>query len=93
MSDIYPHQEIMQEEGLSKENLPIEICEELDEFDVLLSEYEENPSESGKKTLLIESVQIADSIQDYLEKDLPDNEDVEKKVENGHEFIPTWKFW
>lgn len=104
-----PHEELMHEEQLKYSDLPEDIREEIDEIEDFKKEYNEAPSESGKNLILRTSVQIADSIQDYLEKDLPDNDEedeeedlnddqntqtsVNKNNEDSELFPQPWKFW
>lgn len=94
-----PHEELMQEENLKYSDLPDDIREDVNDFEELKSEYKEYPSESGKNQLIRESVAIADTIQDWIERDLPNSDDSDDNiVENKNnqassEFKPTWKFW
>jgi len=90
-----PHEELMQEESLKHADLPQDIREDIEELEELKSEYKEYPSEAGKNELIRESIAIADTIQDWLERDLPEEEEVNvDKIESkSQEFKPTWKFW
>jgi hypothetical protein len=90
-----PHEELMQEESLKHADLPQDIREDIEELEELKSEYKEYPSEAGKNELIKESIAIADTIQDWLERDLPEDENVNvDKIESKtEEFVPTWKFW
>jgi hypothetical protein len=85
----------MQEESLKHADLPQDIREDIEELEELKSEYKEYPSEAGKNELIKESIAIADTIQDWLERDLPEDENVNvDKIESKtEEFVPTWKFW
>ena len=94
-----PHEELMQEEQLKYSDLPDDIREDINELEELKQEYTESPSESGKNVLMRNSIEIADTIQDWLERDLPEDEEeseqihVHKNDEHKEEFRPTWKFW
>lgn len=94
-----PHEELMQEEQLKYSDLPDDIREDINELEELKQEYTESPSESGKNVLMRNSIEIADTIQDWLERDLPEDEEeveqthVHKNDEHREEFRPTWKFW
>lgn len=94
-----PHEELMQEEQLKYSDLSDDIREDINELEELKQEYIESPSESGLNVLIRNSVEIADTIQDWLERDLPEDADdsehsyVHKNDEHTEEFRPTWKFW
>jgi hypothetical protein len=92
------HEEVMQEEKLRYSDLPIDIQEDINELEELKSEYNDSPSEQGRNILIKESIQIADDIQDWLEKDLDEDEEnpnsfVENINENNSSSKPNWKFW
>jgi hypothetical protein len=92
------HEEVMQEENLRYGDLPIDIQEDINELEELKSEYNDSPSEQGRNILIKESIQIADDIQDWLEKDLDEDEEntnsfVENINENNSSSTPSWKFW
>jgi hypothetical protein len=92
------HEEVMQEEKLRYSDLPIDIQEDINELEELKSEYNDSPSEQGRNILIKESIQIADDIQDWLEKDLDEDEEnpnsfVENINENKSSSTPSWKFW
>jgi hypothetical protein len=90
-----PHEELMQEESLKFIDLPQDIREDIAEIEELKGEYREYPSETGKNELIRESIAIADTIQDWLERDLPDDDEniVDNIESNDKDFQPTWKFW
>jgi len=90
-----PHEELMQEESLKFIDLPQDIREDIAEIEELKGEYREYPSETGKNELIRESIAIADTIQDWLERDLPDDDEniVDNIESNDQDFRPTWKFW
>ena len=92
-----PHEELMQEEQLKYSDLPEDIREDIVELEELKEEYMESPSESGKNVIIRNSIEIADTIQDWLERDLPEDEEeqegVHKNETPNEEFRPTWKFW
>ena len=76
----------------------IDIQEDINELEELKSEYNDSPSEQGRNILIKESIQIADDIQDWLEKDLDEDEEnpnsfVENINENNSSSKPNWKFW
>jgi len=77
MANKLPHEELMEEEGLSYNSLPSDILEEIQELDDLKKEYNEFPSEKGLKVITTESIKIADSIQDFIENGLDESEDEE----------------
>ncbi len=92
------HEEVMQEEKLRYSDLPIDIQEDINELEELKSEYNDSPSEQGRNILIKESIQIADDIQDWLEKDLEEDEEednsfVQNSNENKSSSTPSWKFW
>lgn len=79
MANTFPHEDLIQEEQINYEDLPSEITDEIEEFDELKKEYNEFPSEKGYKILVQESIQIADSIQDWLEINLEEEEIAEQQ--------------
>jgi hypothetical protein len=91
------HEEVMQEENLRYSDLPVDIQEDVNELEELKNEYNDSPSEQGRNILIKESIKIADDIQDWLERDLPEDEEENSFVENSNEnnssSRPTWKFW
>ena len=88
-----PHEELMAEEAIRYVELPQEIKDDIQDFEELKSEYRENPSEIGRETLIKESIKIADTIQDWLEQDLPDSQDDDDDDEKPSHYQPNWKFW
>ena len=88
-----PHEELILEEAIRYVELPQEIKDDIQDFEELKSEYRENPSDIGRETLIKESIKIADTIQDWLEQDLPDSPDDDYDDEKINQFKATWKFW
>ena len=90
-----PHEELMQEESIKHSDLPFDIQEDINDIEDLKNEYNEYPSESGRNELIRESIAVADTIQDWLEQDLSEDQqnDVDNMDDDKNDFVPTWKFW
>jgi len=96
MSFIFPHDEVMNEEGMSTSSLPVDIRDMIEDFNELKAEYTQAPSPEGLDELKRESVKIADEIQDYLEETIEGSEE----EESGSNYSSSnsggkakWRFW
>lgn len=61
----------MEEEGIEKAKLPTLTRRKIQQLSMLVAKYEKAPSENLKDSIGRADVVIADSIQDWIEKDLP----------------------
>lgn len=68
------HEELMQEEELSIGELPAELQRQVKGFNVTKKKYEENPNINEENRLVRLSTQIANNIQNWLEKQDEDDE-------------------
>jgi len=97
MSFIFPHDEVMNEEGMSTSSLPVDIRDMIEDFNELKAEYTQAPSPEGLDELKRESVKIADEIQDYLEETIEGSEEEEVPRSNYSSSNGSgkakWRFW
>lgn len=71
-TDYWPHLELIKEEDLNVSDLPKEIRSEIQMFAAQMGR--KNKSDKMRVMMKKKSVVIADMIQDFIEKDLPDEE-------------------
>jgi len=81
------HEELMQEEGLSIRDIPIELQRQVKGFNVRKKKYEENPSDKEENHLIRLSTQLANNIQNWIEnqsdeEDEDEEEDDQVEVKN-----------
>lgn len=69
------HEELMQEEELSIRELPVALQRQVKGFNVTKKKYEENPNVNEENRLVKLSTQIANNIQNWLEKQDEEDED------------------
>lgn len=70
------HEEVIAEEGINPANLPIDIKKKIRGWEIVLKRLQANPEDKKSfETLQIQSLQIADSIQNYLEEDFEDEDE------------------
>jgi hypothetical protein len=70
------HEQLIQEEQINLNELPMNIRKRLNGFKMQLGRYNKMPSEKLFKTAQAESIAIADMIQDWLENDAPTEEEI-----------------
>jgi len=76
------HQELMDEEGLSISQLPTEIQRRIKGWNLLANRLKSNPDdEKLYRTLSKQTIEIADSIQNFIENDF--NEEDDDSDDNG----------
>lgn len=66
------YQALLEEEKLSLENLPMEIRKRINVLKPLIAKYNDNPTDKMKQAIIKNDVEIAEMIADYIEKDLPE---------------------
>lgn len=64
---MYPHEQILKEEGIDWKKLPQKIKQQIGAFNMQNARYGETPNEKQKQSLTTISVKIADMIQDEIE--------------------------
>jgi len=70
METTYPHQEAMEDNNFQLKDLPEAIRKKVYSWNNKYKNFTENPTERAKDNLTKDSVAIADSIQDYAEQGL-----------------------
>jgi hypothetical protein len=78
------HEELMQEEGLSIRDIPVELQRQVKGFNVHKKKYEENPSDKEENRLIRLSTQLANNIQNWIENqsdEEDEDEDEDDRVE------------
>ena len=71
----FTHEEVMQEEGLSYNDLPKEIQKMISGFNILKKRWKANQNERDLLTLNKQTIKIGDMIIDYIESDFDDDND------------------
>lgn len=66
---------LLEEEGLSVDELPIEIRKRINVLRPLIAKFNDKPSDKMKEAIIKNDVEIAEMIADYIEKDLPEQND------------------
>lgn len=67
----FPHLQAIEDNQIDPNNLPVDIKKKITAFKMQFSMYEKSPTENKVQSLKMQSLKIADMIQDYVEKDLP----------------------
>jgi len=75
------HEELLESEDMSVKDLPSNLQQQIRGFNLQKKKYEENPVENQKFRLTRLSLELAEKIQNYIDKmdDEDDEEDVEEK--------------
>ena len=73
METKYPHIEAMEDNDFQLKDLPDGLRKKVYNWNAKYSKFEENPTERTKDNLMRDSIAIADSIQDFAEKDIQDD--------------------
>lgn len=66
------YQALLEEEKLSLEDLPMEIRKRINVLKPLIAKYNDNPTDKMKQAIIKNDVEIAEMIADFIEKDLPE---------------------
>jgi len=75
---------LLEEEGLTVEELPIEIRKRINVLRPLIAKFNNKPSDNLKAAIIKADVEVAEMIADYIEKDLPEkNEGNEDDDDNN----------
>jgi len=72
---VFAHIELMNEEGIKEADLPKEIRQKIRGFNMQIPRYNKKPTENLFNSLQKQTVQIADMIQDWMEKDIKEEEE------------------
>lgn len=79
---------LLEEEGLSVDELPIEIRKRINVLRPLIAKFNDKPSDKMKEAIIKNDVEIAEMIADYIEKDLPEknegNDDDDDNKSKNH---------
>lgn len=68
------HEQLISEEGINLNDLPIEIKKRIKGWNLLVSRLEKNPEDTKLfTTVQKQSIEIADKIQDFIEQDFDDD--------------------
>jgi len=78
----WAHQEALTDNNLTKEDLPSNIKQKFGMFAMKEGAYRKNPTQKNLDAAKVQSVKIADMIQDWVEKDLPDETPTPQPIEN-----------
>ena len=85
-SSEFVHQQLIQEEGINPANLPNEIKKKIRGWEIVFKRWEQNQEdEKSFKTLTIQSLEIADKIQDFIEKEYEEEDDDSDKNDDSDE--------
>ena len=69
------HTDLMKEEGITVKELPENIQKKIRGFDLLHSKLQTNPTNTILTTCNVMSIEIAELIQDWVERDLDEEEE------------------
>lgn len=78
------YQTLLDEENLTLEDLPMEIRKRINVLKPLIAKYNDNPSEKMKQAIIKSDVEIAEMIADFIEKDLPEQNEGNEDEDNGN---------
>lgn len=84
------HVELMEDNDISLIDLPKEIKNKINALKPTIARYNNSnpPSEKLKEAIIKQDIGIAELIADYIEKDLPDNNENELDEENTPPILP-----
>jgi hypothetical protein len=77
----YPHEEVMKANGLEKSKLPKEIKMKFNTWEMGVNKYKNQKTEKLRDMVEKGSIAIANEIQDWVEKDLPEKSEEETQAE------------
>lgn len=77
------YQVLLDEEGLTVEELPLPIRKRINVLRPLIAKFNQNPSDKMKQAIVKNDVEIAEMIADYIEKDLPEQNEGDDDENNG----------
>lgn len=85
METQYPHLEALEDNNLTLKDIPEQIRRKIYQWNHKYKTFESNPTERVKENLMRDSIAMADSIQDFAEKDIDDGSQPEAPVQNQPE--------
>lgn len=80
---LFPHEQILKDSGFAPEKLPTDIKMSINAWNMQMRKYKKTPSNNLIEGMKKTSIKIADAIQNFIEKDLPEKteEEIQKEKE------------